>query len=200
MPDAKYSRYYTYIKPVIQNPIVRSYVPYIFSLITITIFALFAIKPTVITILSLQKNLENNQKVLVALESKAQSLSEGKQNLDNLDQQVKAKIGVALPNQANVTTLIASLQIAAGQMASSSALQIQPLTIYDGTAKSGLTTMSVSEVEFTYNLQGPYPQLLQTLQNIRKSPRLIKISSISMSRQSDNAVMMSVSGNAYFLK
>jgi hypothetical protein len=62
MPSPKYSRYYTFIKPVIEHRFVRSFAPYIFSLLTVIIMMVFAIKPTISTILNLQKDLENNQK------------------------------------------------------------------------------------------------------------------------------------------
>ena len=79
-----YSRYFTYIKPVIKSPIIKNYGPAIFSLLTMSILIFFAIRPTVETILVLQKKLADSNEVLQKATQKAENLSLGKKNYDNL--------------------------------------------------------------------------------------------------------------------
>lgn len=196
MDDTRFGKYYTYIKPVIGNKYVKSSAPYIFSLITIIILTVFAIKPTVITIISLQKNIQDNQKVLEALNQKSLTLTEGKRNLDNLDPGVKALITARLPNHAAVTTLISNLQATASKSASVSALQIQPVTIYTNIEP----TQNLGEVLFSLNIQSSYAGLLATLDSLAKAPRLINITSVIMNKSKEEPVGLSVSGKAYYLK
>lgn len=198
MAETKYSRYYTYIKPAIQNKIVRSYTPYIFSLISIIVFIFFAIQPTITTISNLQKSIEDNQKVLDALTAKSRNLSLGKQNLENLGPDKKNRINLAMPNQANISTLIVSLQKSQNQ-ASSSALQIQPVNLVSiGEIPTAKT--SLSEIDFSYSVSGSYNQLLEVLKNLNNSPRIISINSVSITKQEDSPTILSINGKAYYLK
>lgn len=200
MATSKYSRYYTYVKPVIENRIIRSSAPYIFSLITISILTIFAIRPTVSTILNLQKNIGENEKVLQALDSKAQSLIEGKRNLDNLNPEIKVKIEAAAPTETNVPAVIANLQSSSVNIASVSALQIQPLTIIDNTISEKKALLSLGEINFAYNTQGQFYQLLLSLENLNKSSRLLNITSVVINKQADDPPVLSITGKAYYLK
>lgn len=199
MADLGYKRYYVYIKPVIGNKYVKSTAPYIFSVLAITIFIIFAIRPTVLTIINLQKSIQDNEQVLNTLEQKSRDLTEGKINLDNIDQSVKTKINTRLPDNAAVALLINDLQIAATKNASISALQIQPVTIYTNASGSAVKK-NLGELSFSFNVQGSYADLLSTLNNISKSPRLINLTGVILNKSSEGTIGMSVNGKAYYLK
>src|SRR5258708_1813583 len=121
----KQSRYYTYIAPVIKNPFVRSSAPYIFNIVSITIFIIFAIRPTITTILVLQKNTANNQIILDGLNAKAKSLTEARNNLTGMDVNLKKKVVSAIPSTPSVPSLVATLQNSLNSTGTISALQIQ---------------------------------------------------------------------------
>lgn len=197
MASAKYSRYYTHIKPVIENKYVKSSTPYIFSLLSITFFVLFALRPTISTIINLQKNIEDNKKVLEQLTAKSQNLTTGKRNFELLSPETKGKINTALPQGSNVAFLVKSLQDSTPQQASVSALQIQPLTVFDQSSEE--TPFKLEEVKFSFSVQGTYTQILETLDNFRKSPRLLQIDNVNISRQG-GPVILSITGKSYFLK
>lgn len=199
-PQSKlYSRYFTYIKPFAKLPIIRTYGSTIFTLIVITIFIFYAIKPTVETILVLQKKLEDSTKVLEKVTLKASNLSLGKQNYDNLSPEIKSKIEAAIPNTVNLKTIIQNLeQTAKLHDASISALQIQPLVIETQT-ESKLGTLT--EASFTFNTEGEYKNLISLLQDLKSSARLISIDSLSLSKAGEGAgLIMSLSGKAYYFK
>lgn len=200
MAQIKYSRYYTYIKPIIENKLIRSSLPYIFSLVTIAILVVFAIRPTVSTILNLQTTIAAQQQTLAALNKKADDLTLARKNLEALGEDTRVKINTLVPQQANVTILTASLQNAAGKNASISALQIQPVTVIDNSIINSSARLSVSDIGFSYNTQGSFNQLLTILQNLNKSPRLMKIDSVVMSKIDGAPTTLSISGKAYYLK
>src|SRR3989344_2923498 len=108
-----YSRYFTYIKPLAKLPIVRTYGTTIFTIFIITIFIFFAIKPTIETILILQKKLDNSTLLLEQLQKKSQDLSAGRQNYENLDSSVKSKIATAIPDSIELKSIIQTLEGAA---------------------------------------------------------------------------------------
>lgn len=194
-----YSRYFTYIKPVTKLPIVKNYGPTIFTLFIATIFIIFAIKPTVETILILQKKLSNSNEVLEKVTQKANNLSQGRKNYDNLDQAVKDKISAAIPDTISLRSVIQTLeQTARIHEASVSALQIDPLII---NTKVLSQAGNLAEVSFTFNIEGSYKNLISLLQDLKTSSRLISIESLSLSKVSEGpGLIMSLSGKAYYVK
>lgn len=194
-----YSRYFTYIKPLTRIPIIKNYAPAVFTLVVMTILILFAIKPTVETILVLQKKLADSEEVLQKLTKKVDDLSLGKTNYDNLDAGIKDKITAAVPDTVNIKSITQSLEQAAQRHeASVSALQIQPLVI---DAKIENQVGSLSEISFTFNIEGSYQNLVALLQALRTSSRLMSISNISLSAASESkTLIMSLSGKTYYLK
>ncbi len=197
--SAFYSRYFTYIKPLTRLPIVKNYGSTIFSLLIITTLVYFAIKPTVETILILQKKIADADAVLQKVTQKAENLSQGKKNYDNLDQNIKDKISAAIPDSINLKPLLQTFEQAArNHEASVSALQIQPLTLDTKTTdKLGLLT----EVKFTFNAEGSYNNLTALLQDLKVSKRLVSIDSLSLSKTSDGkTLILSLSGKAFYLK
>jgi len=194
-----YSRYFTYIRPITKLPIVKNYGSIIFSLLTISILTLFAIKPTVETILVLQKKLADQDEVLQKITQKADNLSLGKTNYDNLDQRIKDKLSAVIPDTVSLKSVVQTLeQTAKIHEASVSALQIQPLVI---DIKTDNQTKILSEISFTFNTEGDYKNLVALLQDLKTTNRLISIESLSLSRVSDGkTLIMSLSGKAYYLK
>lgn len=194
-----YSRYFTYIKPITKLPIIKNYGSTIFTLLTVSVLTLFAIKPTVETILILQKKLADSNEVLQKVTQKAENLSQGKKNYDNLDQKLKEKISSSITDTVSLKSLIQTLeQTAKDHDASVSALQLQPIVI---DTKTDNHLGELTEISFTFNTEGDYKGLLAVLQDLKISSRLISINSLSISNSSDNqTLIMSLSGKAYYLK
>lgn len=194
-----YSRYFTYIKPLTRLPIVKTYGTKIFTLIVMSIFIFYAIKPTVETILVLQKKLDDSTQVLEKINQKTNNLSKAQQNYASLDPNIKSKIEAAIPDTVGLKSVIQTLeQTAKIHEASVSALQIQPLVLGVKT-QDNLGTLS--EVAFTFNAEGGYQQLISMLQDLKSSDRLISIDNVSLSKLSEGTgLIMSLSGKAYYLK
>ncbi len=196
--EHRYSRYFTYIAPVLRIPLIKTYGSLILSIVAVTIFILFAIKPTIETILVLQKNLDNSKQVLVQIIQKSQDLSQARRNYQNLDPAIKQRIETAIPSAPNLKTVIASLeQNAFSNQASISALQINPLTVDSATQSA----KELSETQFTFAIEGTYSNLLNTLSGIQNSSRLISITGLILNKLPDSPnILMQVTGKAFFLK
>ena len=194
-----YSRYFTYIKPITRLPIVKTYGSTIFTLVVIIIFIFFAIKPTVETILVLQKKLTEISDVLNKINKKANDLSLGKQNYDNLDPIIKNKITQVIPDTVALKSITQILeQTAKSHDASVSALQIQPIVI---NTKLENSLGSLSEINFTFNIEGEYANLIALLQDLKSSSRLLSIDSLSLSKLTEGSdLIMSITGKGYYIK
>ncbi len=194
-----YSRYFTYIKPVTRLPIVKTYGSTIFTLIVIIIFIFFAIKPTVETILVLQKKLTATSDALDKVNKKANDLSLGKQNYDNLDSAIKNKIIQAIPDTVALKSITQTLeQTAKSHDASVSALQIQPIVI---DTRNENSVGSLAALDFTFNIEGAYANLTALLQDLASSSRLISIDGLSLSKLTEGSgLIMSITGKGYYIK
>lgn len=195
----RYFRYFTYIKPIAKLPIVRTYGSTIFTLIVIIVFIFFAIKPTIETILILQKKLDDSNKVLGQLNQKVSTLTEAKKNYDNLNPVIKRKIYDAIPDKTTFNSLVQNIEnIIKTYESSISALQIQPISLV---AKDQNKIGALSQIDFTVNIEGEYPNLVSILQQMTSSSRVISIDSITMNKISEESgLIMSISGKAYYLK
>lgn len=194
-----YSRYFTYIKPFTKLPIVKTYGSTIFTLLVVSVFIFLAIKPTIETIVVLQKKLADSNLVLEQVNKKAKDLSLGKANYEKIPVNIKSAIAQAIPDNVNLKSTIQALeQTAKTHNASISALQIQPLVIEP---KMENQIGNLSEISFTFNTEGEYKNLMLLLQDLRNKERIISIDSLSLSKLSEGAgLVMSITGRAYYIK
>lgn len=198
--NPKSSRYFTYIRPIMRSKFTKTYSSLIFSLITIFIFSFYAIRPTVTTILSLQKSIGEQSEVVNKLQEKVNSLSEGTRNYENLDGTVKTKIGNLVPDNPDLAALIDSITNAANTAeASVSGLQFQTVKLENKKTQI-IKGASLNEIDFALNIQGNFQSLMRLLTTLKKSDRLIKITSVNLTQPPDSSLIMSLNGKAYFIK
>jgi len=194
-----YSRYFTYIKPIGKLPIIKNYGSAIFTIIITIVFIIFAIKPTIETILVLQKKLSDSNQVVKKITEKAENLSTGRKNYDEMEKNIKAKIQSAIPDVPQLRSITDSLeQMAQKNSASISALQIQPLEV---SPRNEGSVGSVAEISFIFNTTGEYTKLISLLQDLKSNDRLIQIDNLSLSALTEGeGLIMSISGKAYYIK
>jgi hypothetical protein len=198
--DTRKSRYYTYIRPVIRNKFVKTYSSLIFSLIAISIFSYFALRPTITTILSLQKSIDEQTAVLNSLKEKVNNLVEGKRNYENIPLPVKDKIEVLVPDNPALASLINSLSYAAEVSGTSvSGLQIQPVELENPSIRLSKNAQ-LAQIDFTLNTQGGFADSMELLSILKRSDRLITITGVNFNQPSESSLLMSVTGKAYYLK
>lgn len=203
--NKRYYRYYTYIQPFLKIPFVKTYGLHILSIITMAVFIVFAIKPTVETILILQKKIADSKEILAKITQKSQNLSLAKENFRNLNLETKSKIQTAVPTNFELGNLIQALeQTTSDNQASMSALQIQPLTIDERSTalQNGVLSQSktLTEILFTYNVEGSYQNLISVLDQLQTNSRLISLDNLIINKSDESGLIMSISGKAYYLK
>ncbi len=192
-----YTRYYVYIKPVLKNPYIKTYGTVILSLIAITFFSIFAIRPTLRTIVTLQKDIQTQSGMLGQLTAKSGNLELAINNYNSLDSESLRKLNSLMPNKITPGSLVANLSNMAQQhQASISGLQFHPFDI-DLTQDSPQKETELREVSFTFNVSGSYESLVKILDAISFSKQLIIIDSVSLNK-GETGVSMTVSGKTYY--
>lgn len=196
MATSRYFRYFTYIEPVIKTPFIRTYGSLILTILTLVIFIIFAIKPTIETILILQKQLSEQQQILDKLNQKSKNLSLGRKNYLSLDKTTQEKINFAIPTTPQIGDLTRVLEdITKSTEASISAIQFQNFSISPPQKKKIL-----AEIPFNYNFESSYLSALTILSRLQSSSRLISIKQLQFSRTETGKVLITTSGKAYYLK
>lgn len=191
------SKYYVYIKPVIKNPFVRTYSGFLFSIIAVVFFSVFAIRPTISTIFSLQKDIEAQQQILNDLSNKSANLETGIQNYNKIDPQTISKLNTLVPNKIALSSIINELSTLALQnQASISGLQFQPFEI-DNNSSPPTNEAALKEIAFTFNVSGPYEGIVNMLDSLNKGNHLIIVESVSFNRNESGISMIVTAKSLY---
>lgn len=175
-----YSRYKGFFLNVLRiyksKPNLRIYLELMLSLGTIIIFSIFAIKPTILTIIDLNNEIKGKESTVLRLKQKivnlkvaSNILQEESQNLEFIDK--------AVPSNADVEQLINQL----AKIAIANSVEIKNLSSADILLKDGLkkeVKFNEFELPINFSLIGPYQNLFQFLQSIENLIRPVKIDSL----------------------
>lgn len=195
------SRFYTYIKPILRNQAVRDYAPLVFSLITSAIFAYFAIKPTLSTIVSLQKTLEEQKQTLAQIDQKTNDLTLARKNHQEISPKGLDNLSNMVPPSPDLPYIIDNLNyLASINQATISGLQFQPLDLGGAQSSASAKASNFGQIDFTVNAQGPYENLTQFLDSLGKASRLIEVRSVTFTKGETGPLLMSVSAKAFYTK
>jgi Tfp pilus assembly protein PilO len=198
--NPRYSRYYTYVRPILKNKVIRTYSSLIFSLIAVIIFTLYALKPTVQTIISLNKSIAEQTSTAAKIKNKINNLTQGRSNYENLSPNLKEKLTELVPNNPSLPSLINQLNISATLSdASVSGIQFESIVLESST-KPLNKKPEIKEINFTMTAEGDYAKLIAFLEELNKMNRLVTISSVTFNKPQDSALFLSINAKAYYLK
>lgn len=198
--NIQHSRYYTFVKPVLKNPYTKTYTTFIFNLIFIIIFSVFAIRPTVLTILSLRDQISQQQKLLDQLNQKKDQVDLAIRNFNNIPDDTKQKLYNLIPSETHITQISDNLAgLTAVNQASFSGIQFQSTDLVRKPDQLSKTS-SLSNIQFTFTTQGDYPNLVSILSSLVNTSRLLSVDSISMQGSDKAGVTVVINGQAYLLK
>lgn len=159
----------------------------ILSFLTGSFFAVFALRPTLLTIISLRRQVSDFQKVDRELQDKIDALSRLSFTYRSLEPDLVI-IETAVPTQTNLSTLVQNLAGVGDNFGVSlDGLTVTNLpltsTALPETGKRGRIKPQLDAVKFTVVYTGPYEGLLDTLQGLNKLNRLIVIDKFSLTAE-----------------
>jgi Tfp pilus assembly protein PilO len=165
----------------------KAYAGLILSFLTASFFAVFALRPTVLTIISLRRQVTDFQKVDRELQEKIDALSRLSFTYRSLEPDLVV-IETAVPTQTNLSTLVQNL----AEVGDNFGVTLNGFVVSD----LRLTSTDISEmgkrkmikprldpVKFTVTYTGPYEGLLDVLEGLNKLNRLIVIDKFSLTAE-----------------
>jgi Tfp pilus assembly protein PilO len=187
----RYRRYYQAIEPVLNKPKSRAYTTIIFSFLAVSLFGWYAIRPTIQTILFLQREIRDKTEVNKKMEDKIAALIEAQAYYQEVEP-ILPVVDQALPTIPDAVPLMIQLRNLAstsGTLITAVQLPAVPLTSQElnvpaskGQIKS--PTNAASGKQQTYDLslavRGSYPAIRAFLEGAMQMRRIISIDSFTI--------------------
>ncbi|MBI5449231.1 type 4a pilus biogenesis protein PilO [Candidatus Gottesmanbacteria bacterium] len=181
---SQYRRYYQRLEEFTQKPNNRMYTTTIFSFLAISLFGWYAIRPTVQTILFLQREIKDNQVVSKKMEEKISALVEAQATYQKIKPQIPLASS-ALPQSPEVLSLVSQLRnLANATNASLSAVQIPTVPLLGQDASQSAVPSRVSagvgDFSITVTAVGPYTAVSEFLKGLISMRRILSIELMSL--------------------
>lgn len=219
------NKYREYLKllPNMEKENTRIVVTLIFTFFALSFFGIFAINPTLTTIVELKRKHADSLLIYEGLKVKTSSLASLQSQYNTLTPEIPI-ILEAIPQNPDPTVLLAQINgLAEQKNVSLISLETSNVTLMK---KSNSPTVATEEINltqddpsqsitikaneenssqnsfnFTLQVQGSYETLIEFATSISKIQRVVEIESMSINIQSDpNNLVMDVGGRAYFIK
>jgi cell division protein FtsB len=169
-----------------KRPDLRAFLEIILSLSTVIIFLLFALKPTVITIISLLQQIKEKQSTLSVLTQKVADLQVAG-NLLQQNQSFIPIINIAVPSRPSPNTLSEqALGLAAKNSASILGVSINQITLMGVDTSKGVPGIkplpaNAKEMSFSISVRGPFSNLAAFIRDFENSRIVKKIDTLGIS-------------------
>ncbi len=216
---SRYRRYYRRLEPLLHQRELQGYTMVILSLFTISFFGFFAIRPTIKTITTLQKQISDKTEVNKQLEAKINALILAQEEYQRLGPHLPT-IYSLLPQTPEFPLLVSKLEVlVADHAATISAITFSPLTLYDAIStpnsnaprsptgsKTNLaggvestnsalpvSTLNPTPMSFGLALKGNYSNLIALLADLTKLDRVVSINSVSLNKNDTEGASLNLS-------
>lgn len=191
---AQLARYRTYLEPAFKTPKTKAYTMLVLSLFAIAFFGLFAIRPTVVTIISLQKEIKQSREVDDKLAKKIDDLHTAEEVLSRVSPK-KGLVLQAIPPNPNIALLLRGIE-ARAQMSGVTlgAMQVRSLNLEGEEARSQATASAqlsdeevqkialsgkpLNEIKISLNLTGTEQAIMSFLHELAQYRRIITMDQI----------------------
>lgn len=193
------SKYREYLKllPDMKQENTRIITTLIFTFAAMSFFGIFAINPTLTTIIDLRKQLADSEFVHEQLTTKLQNLSHLQEQYNLMNNDIPIVMD-AIPENAAAPLLVGQVQTLAQQ----NKLTIVSLRVSEVQLTTNLSTPPANS-SFTFSLEaeGNYRSMIQFVSSLSRLNRIIVIESLSINKETkDNGLVLNLRGRQYFKK
>lgn len=194
LKTTKYEKYYKDVLPYIKKDKNQQYFAIILTLGASIFFALFAINPTLSTIVKLRKEVNDSKAVERQLDQKVKNLSALSGAYQNVQKDLP-DILEAIPQQPNAPALLAQIQ----SVAEDSETEITNIVVSPVDLTAPESTAS-SQVSFELTARSDYENINKFLISIIDIQRIVSVDSFTITNTGveNQSVELNLKGSAYF--
>lgn len=201
----RYRRYYTELYPLLKTPAVKAYSMLILSFLTMSVFGFFAIRPTVKTIVGLNKEINDARYTDKKLQEKINQLSDAQIEFTKVQSDMPV-VKAALPADSAFQSLLKQIETVTAQSgATVSGIQFQDVLLYGQDSKTkqeASGSAAISAIPFNMTITGMYGNFSNLLRALSSIDRIVGIESISIASSStadSGNLVITISAKAFFL-
>jgi Tfp pilus assembly protein PilO len=173
----------------------------ILTIFTITFFAIFAIRPTLATIVELNKRIDDQKIVVEKLEKKATALATAQSEYLLIEEKIPL-IDAAIPKTYSLDTLLTQIEgIAASLNAPIDSIQVDEISFPEELVDEKKVG-KVVDLPLNITISSTFMDIKEFMVMLSKIKRLVSIESISFSSETvdeGNLLKMNLSVKAYHL-
>lgn len=188
---ASFNRYYVTIVKIWERPTVKKFSTLAATLFLIAFFILVALKPTVETIFTLNRKIQDAKETETQMTAKIGAINQAINTYEKYKDDI-ARLNEYLPNSPESGKIINVLNV-----------DIQKSHL-DG-AEYNLSSFPIEgesgKISISINSTSQYQNIFNLMSNLLESKRLIAVSSLTVSKSKDGSTLnFSVGGNSYYEK
>lgn len=166
----------------------------VLTVLTLSFFGIFAINPTISTIVKLRKELEDNKFVDNKLTEKINNLSSLQKKYNSLQNDMPF-ILAAIPQSSEVPLLAAQIQA----VAKNTNVIIENFQTFEVEIQKKTSPRNYSSFSFALSLDGSYNDLYNFLKSLSNMQRVVSIDLISLTKKTtSSSLQLSIKGKAFF--
>lgn len=196
----KYRRYFINLGRTTSEPKVKSFAWLSLTFFTICFFGIVAIRPTLVTIAQLTKEIKTQKEASQKLQTKINSLIAAQAEYAKVVNLLPL-LEEALPESSNFPRLAFFLEESAnGTAVEIKSLGFERIVLKENNQKSK-NKNSYKEIAFSVEVAGDYHNLKQFLNNVEFSRRIIKIESFTIGekrKKEERELVLQITGNAAY--
>lgn len=174
----------------------QAFITIALTLFAISFFGIFAINPTISTILNLRKQKEDNSFVEEKLNQKFTNLNTLAQTYRDITSDL-VYVYNAVPQTPQVTKLVGQL----ATLGKEEDVEVARLQTFEvDLTKTEINVQKFSTVKFSLDATGSYQNLLNYMETITSFERIITIDSVSLRKGTDknSDIKLNIQGTAFF--
>ncbi len=196
MPKKENIKFAAYLQflPDFKEERVQKFTTLVLTLVALSFFGIFAINPTISTIVKLQKELADNNFVDQKLQQKISNLTTLQQKYTALQNDMPF-ILAAIPKTTQIPLLAAQIQ----SVAKNSNTDIQNFQTFQVEVENPTSKKTYSSFSFSLSAEGNYDNLSNFLQNISSMQRIVSIDILSLIKKTGGGgLLLTLKGRAFF--
>lgn len=173
---SRYRHYFGRIYQFYQKPEAKVSTALLLTIFTTVFFAVFAIRPTLVTIAELLRKIEDQQQILTEMKKKSASLATAQQEYSAAESTIML-LDQAIPQTPNIDKLIPLLET----NASSHEVPLKSLSVEEFKLKvPDPNTAIAEEIGLSINANASYPLIKHFLIDLLRLPRLIHADTVTI--------------------
>lgn len=194
---SRYRRYVTGVGVLYKKKKARVYTGIILSIFTIAFFGFFAIKPTLVTIGGLLKEIKDKREVVAQMDQKINNLNKAQTNYTRIEKDLDL-VNESLPLDPDLPILIKQLE----SLARLSSVAIESVRFEKTNLQGEIETEKGQASGFSVTLVGDYKNLKDFLSSLDTLRRIISVKSFGFTSKTEEEIqllILSISAEAHYL-